>query len=293
MRILLAVDGSDSSYEAARALQHLARPERVIILHVVDVQPPALQMMMPDAALELSASVESHMRKEGERVLAHMESFLPSNAGAVSKRLETGSPAELIVNVAGDARVDLIVMGARGLGPVKELVLGSVSHRVATHAPCHVLVVNRPLHSLRKILLAVEGPADGESAGRFFDTKPFNEPVDIRVVTALHLPKEIFVGDREQARLRTKALEWSQKVAESTVSRLASTQHRVNGVVREGPPGTAILQEASEAEADLIVMGSRGRGGVTRFLLGSVSHAVLHRATCPVLIIRLGEVAPV
>jgi nucleotide-binding universal stress UspA family protein len=97
-------------------------------------------MMMPDAALEVSASLESHMRKEGERVLAHMGSFLPSNASAVSKRLETGSPAEVIVNVAGDERVDLIVLGARGLGPIKELVLGSVSHAVLHGATCPVLI---------------------------------------------------------------------------------------------------------------------------------------------------------
>src|SRR5574341_381083 len=111
MRTLLAVDGSDQSYEAARALAHFSPAERLIVLHAVDVPKPAYPMILPEVALEISRGLERTMREEGERVLNKIGSILPEHTGQVSKRLEVGRVVEVILAVAEQEQVDLIVLG--------------------------------------------------------------------------------------------------------------------------------------------------------------------------------------
>src|SRR5678815_4428724 len=130
MKILLAVDGSDHSYEAVRALKYLRRADQLILLHVLNVARPAYPMMMPEVADELYRMTEHSMREEGERLLDRVRSLLPPHTGLSTTRLELGEPADIIVELAKHEQVDLIVMGARGVGPIKERLLGSVAHRV-------------------------------------------------------------------------------------------------------------------------------------------------------------------
>ena len=72
------------------------------------------------------------MREDGERLLDRVLSLLPKHAGPSTKQLRIGSPADVIVLMAEVQNAELIVMGARGLGPIKERLLGSVSHRILT-----------------------------------------------------------------------------------------------------------------------------------------------------------------
>lgn len=130
MNTLFAVDGSDNSYEAVRALKYLRRADELTLLHVVDTPQPAYPMMVPEVAQELYAQLERSVKKDGERLLTRVQSLLPPHSGSARKRLEVGSPAEMIVTTAESRHVDLIVMGARGLGPVKERLFGSMSHWV-------------------------------------------------------------------------------------------------------------------------------------------------------------------
>src|SRR5262249_44170100 len=130
MNTLLAVDGSDNSYEAVRALKFFRRADALTLLHVLDVPRPAYPMMIPEVPDELYRTVEKSMKEDGQRLLDRIESLLPTGAGPVTKRLEVGSPTEVIVRVAEQKKVDLILMGSRGVGPIKEQLFGSVSHRV-------------------------------------------------------------------------------------------------------------------------------------------------------------------
>ena len=142
MRILVAVDGSDESFHALRAVGHLARAEKLTELNALDV--PILAYPMggePGGAEEFSLSIQQIMQEDSERLLNRVASLLPMNTGPVSKQIETGTPAEAILAAAEKEKADLIVLGSRGLGPVKELLLGSVSHAVLHKVTCPVLVV--------------------------------------------------------------------------------------------------------------------------------------------------------
>ncbi len=284
LRILLAVDGSEESYEAVRALAHLSPPEAVSVVYALDVPRPAYPMMSPEVATDLYTTVEKSMRDEGERVLARAASLLPLHSGAVTKRLETGKPTDIILSVAADTQANMIALGARGVGPMKELLLGSVSHRVLSHAHCPVLVVKNPVRPLRRILLPVQGPEDAEAAISFLKTHPFAEATDITVLTAVTFAEPAWpAGVAVTESMKEHILEGARFFVEDVASRLSSDKYRATGVAVIGTPSSAILKHNSKHSPDLIVMGSRGRTGVTRFVLGSVSHAVLHQTTCPLI----------
>ncbi len=288
MRILVAVDGSDESFHALRAVGHLIRAEKMVVLNALDVPRPAYPMGGEPRVLEdFSLSLQEVMREDSERLLERVASLLPMNTGPVSKQIETGTPAEAILAAAEKEKAGLIVMGSRGLGPVKELLLGSVSHRVVTHASCPTLVVNRPMRSLRRILMAVQGPEDAAALTKFLAAKPFKEPAEITAVTVIPATRPLFPpGFAKVDELIEKTVVGARAFVEETASALSNLQYQAKGYILMGAPALAILQEASASDPDLILMGSHGRRGVTRFLLGSVSHTVLHRSPCPVLIVR-------
>ena len=283
MNTLLAVDGSDNAYEAVHALKYFARSEQLTLLHAVNVPRPAYPMMLPEVAEEIYKTLEQTMREDGERLLNRVQSLLPMHAGPSTKHLRIGSPAETIVSMAEEQKADLIVMGARGLGPVKERLLGSVSHRILTMAHCATLIVNGPVKALKQILLPLQGPIDADAAIRFLQLKPFHDAVEFTLLTVLPSTEPPWPGNAAAAAASTEILEKQAEYIESVAERLRAIGYQAHGVAVVGTPSTMILQEATTLRSDLILMGTRGRQGITRFVLGSVSHAVLHKTPCPVL----------
>jgi nucleotide-binding universal stress UspA family protein len=283
MKTLLAVDGSDNSYEAVHALKYFARAEQLTLLHALNVPRPAYPIMLPKLAEEHYKTLEQIMRKDGERLLDRVQSLLPLHAGPTTKHLRIGSPAEVIVSMAEEQKADLIVMGTRGLGPIKERLLGSVSHRILTLAPCATLIVNGPVKAMKQILLPLEGPFDAEAAIRFLQLKPFHDAIEVSLLTVLPSTQPPGPADAAAATAAAEILEEQAAYIEEVAKRLRAIGYQAHGVALLGTPSTVILQEAVTLRSDLILMGTRGRQGITRFVLGSVSHAVLHKTPCPVL----------
>ena len=284
MKTLLAVDGSDNSYEAVHVMQYFARAEQLTLLHALDVPRPAYPMMLPEVAEELYKSLEQTMREDGERLLVRVQSLLPMQAGPSTNHLRIGSPAEVIVSTAEEQKADLIVMGARGLGPVKERLLGSVSHRILTQAPCATLIVNGPVKALKQILLPLQGLSDAEAALRFLQLKPFHDAVEVTLLTVLPSTEPPWPVDTATAKkLKEQALQSARDYIDGEAERLRAIGYQARGIAVIGTPSAMIVQEATKRRSDLILMGTRGRQGITRFVLGSVSHTVLHQMPCPVL----------
>ena len=284
MKILLAVDGSDHSYEAARSLCHLARAESLTVLHVLDVPKPVYPNMIPEVSRELYRDVETTMKEDGKRLLERVRSLLPLDSGPITTQVVVGSPSDVIAAAAESSGTDLLVMGARGLGPIKERFLGSVSHRVLTTAPCAKLIVNTAMTSLHRVLLPLQGQDDAEAAVRFLALKPFRRPIDLSLLTVLpptHPPWP--VGKDSVRQLEQQALQSAQDFLDDIAGRLQRLGYQTKGAGALGSPAVTILEQATQSQADLILMGSHGRSGVTRFVMGSVSHALLHQTTVPVL----------
>lgn len=135
-KILVATDGSQSSLKAAQAAARLARltPDATVtVLFVLHVPP----VLMPIVDVPTDAMVRNTGREVVDSTIGAMD--LPELQ--VRTAVEVGEPAAEIVQMARDGQFDLIVIGTRGLTPIKELLLGSVSHRVANTAPDRKSVV--------------------------------------------------------------------------------------------------------------------------------------------------------
>ncbi len=142
-KILLATDGSESSMHAARILGDLiaCQPEaQVTVIHVAHL--PRSYYITDENGVKMTPEVpmDVMIRRSAEPILRRTLSALGLPEERVATEVQVGEPAEEIVDLARLEGYDLIVMGSRGLNQVKELLVGSVSHRVLHTAPCPVLV---------------------------------------------------------------------------------------------------------------------------------------------------------
>ena len=286
MNTLLAVDGSDNAYEAVRALKYFSRADTLTLLHVLDVPRPAYPMMVPEVAEDLYRTVEKGMREDGQRLLERVASLLPAGAGPVDKRLGVGSPAEVIVKEADQGKVDLILMGSRGVGPVKEQLFGSVSHRVLTLASAATGIVSAPIKTLNRILLPLQDPDDAEAATKFLSTKPFRGDVELTLFTVFPTPIAPWPLGTGMSSPIQQGLDSAKDFLTLTASKLIPLGYNTRTLAVQGVPTSMIMHEADKLRPDLIVMGSHGRKGLSRFVLGSTSHALLHSARYPILVYR-------
>ncbi|MHA6782133.1 universal stress protein [Pseudonocardia saturnea] len=208
----------------------------------------------------------------------------------VETQLVTGHP--LAVLRAEADRAQLVVIGDRGLSRVEGLLAGSVSVALATHAACPVVVVRGPeaagTASL-PVVVGVDGSPTSESAVGFAYESAASRRVGL---VAVHVWSDTVADAELAALLDRQAIEdgehrllaerlagWAEKFPDVPVERV---------VTRDGP-AHALLEQA--AHAQLVVVGSRGRGEFAGLVLGSVSNALLHRSPCPVAVARSVDAA--
>ncbi|MFC6081750.1 universal stress protein [Sphaerisporangium aureirubrum] len=183
----------------------------------------------------------------------------------------------------------MVVIGSRGLGGFAELLLGSVGMGLAGHARGPVVVVREPGARRGEIVAGYDGSPHAEAAMRFALEQAAGRGARVRVVFAWPAPpmppyaiaygdlvQEAF--DAEANRVRERVADWRDEFPDVEILDEVVIGHPVPA-----------LTDASR-EADLVVVGSRGKGPLAS-LLGSVSHGVLHHAHCPVAVVRPPEEA--
>jgi nucleotide-binding universal stress UspA family protein len=208
-------------------------------------------------------------------------------AGGVHRSVVCDLAAPALLGSATDA--DLLVVGARGLGGFRDLLLGSVSQQVLHHAPCPVAVV-RPVpagtRSTERVVVGVDGSTNGAEALAWAVDEARARAAELTVVHA-YLPVALGVyGDAAADVELTGEEKAARAVLDAAVDAVDTTGLAVPVDRRVVPDGAARAVLDAAEDADLVVVGSHGRGGFTRLLLGSVSHQVTHHAPCPVVVLR-------
>jgi nucleotide-binding universal stress UspA family protein len=284
MRIVVAVDWSEPAFNAVQEACKLYVPTEITLVHAVDLG--ILESPVAAQAMNLQGYDEFRkgMLDAGRQLMDQTAKLVPPSV-PVTRVCELGRPARVVLDAVLSASADLVVVGSRGRGRLAELTLGSVSHRVLMTAPCSTMIVRRPIEALRKVLVAVEGPDDSVRLREWLHAHAFVKPVDLDVLSIVPTP---YAGDPVAFPYFPRWTETATTFAKSLVRDLAQslegTRYRATHRVIEGHPPDVIGRES--AHADLLVVGSHARTGVDRFLLGSVSHAVSHRAACSVLVVR-------
>ncbi|MFJ5731776.1 universal stress protein [Streptomyces paradoxus] len=206
----------------------------------------------------------------------------------IARDVTVGEP--LTVLEIASRTASLVVVGSRGLGAFSSLLLGSTSGHLAAHGRCPVLVVRGRPNPAGPVLLAVDGSPASEEAVRFAFTEASLRGADLM---ALHVCRagspEVYDGPADPPFVtydETHLRERAERVLDAALAGRPET-YPVVPVARRPLVGRVrhTLIDAS-ADAQLLVVGARGRGGFTGLLLGSVSQAVLHHAHCPVAVVR-------
>ncbi len=265
-RLLLCTDGSEFSNGAIREAIRLAKRcnSRLYAIAVVEVN-PELETYAPGLVEKLERETRTHL--EGVKERAEKE-------GVACETIthEGEEPYRYIVEEASRQKADLIIMGRRGRSGLKRLLMGSVTARVIGHAETDVLVVPRAaVLECRKILIATDGSGFGEKAVR--DALEIAVTSGSEVVIVSVAPRESEISDAER---------FVQKAREMAEDRGIKAETRT-------PTGTAyemIVDTAEKERADLIVVGSHGRTGLSRLLMGSVAERVIGHASCAVLVVK-------
>ncbi len=305
MKILAAVDGSTQSEAALDALGSFnwGGGTEIVLFTVLKGAESGLPFGRkgPDQTPSVDATASASQTLQN--MAAQLQRKLPGCR--VTFEIAHGDAKTEILNGAKANAADMILMGSRGHRGMELMLLGSVSQAVLMQGQCPVVIVKSETseapnsapdlaHGFKNVLITVDNSPYSKAALAW--AKTLNWPSDTRfklitVVTAL---TDSFTSEESAVRAGSLTREHDSlhAIARSELDEMAAELNEIVGPGRlttqvgEGDPREVILHTAAAWGADLIVMGSHGRTGLTKLFLGSVSHAVAVHGYCSVAIVK-------
>jgi nucleotide-binding universal stress UspA family protein len=284
--IVVGVDGSPSADEAVRWAAVTADRRRAP-LHIVAAAfvqgRSGVPIGLPPGYLE---DQESERRGHLSRATTIATETASSGSLTVSTELVAGAPSHVLVEQSSSAQ--MVVLGARGRGEFTGGLVGSVSTAVAAHADCPVAVIREQSAEVPggTVVVGADGTANSEPAVEeaFIEASLRGSGLvavhawsdfSLAALTAHNHPFHWrSVKEREEAALAQSLAGFAEDYPEVTVRHVVVKDHPVDALV------------SFAADAQLVVVGNRGRGGLSRTFLGSTSRALVHKTNCPTLIVR-------
>ncbi|MBX8996927.1 universal stress protein [Corynebacterium testudinoris] len=288
--VVVAVDGSEASHNAVRWAANTANKRGIPLRLASSYTMPQFlyaEGMVPPQELFDDLQSETMEKIDQARVIAH--EVAPGIK--IGHTIAEGSPIDMLLEMSKD--VTMIVMGSRGLGGLSGMVMGSVSAAVVSHAECPVVVVrdDNPVQEATKYGPVVVG-VDGSDVSQRATEIAFAE-ADARncelvtVHTWMDMQVQASLAGLSAAQLQWEEVEREQ--IEMLSERLAPMTEKypnveVRKVITRDRPVRALVENSEGAQ--LLVVGSHGRGGFKGMLLGSTSRALLQSAPCPMMVVR-------
>lgn len=273
MKILLGVDGSKYSEWAAGYLASLPfiREPNIQVLHVLEWQTYNVPMMLDVSTRKkvINLSREKNL-KAGKKIIDNLQKKLSLRFKSVKSELVEGDIAEKLIQKAEKEDIDLVIVGCRGLGNITSFILGSVSQRIMTYAPCSVLIVKNKVKTVNHIFVAVDG-------SKYSD-------LSVDSIISWFSPKKLVVTVFNVTGYDNNAEKIP--IAEKYASLLEHAGFKTNILYSRGNTAGMIVDAARQKKAGLLIIGSKGTAGLKRFLLGSVSRNVATHSEGSVLVLR-------
>ncbi|MCE5291952.1 MAG: universal stress protein [Nocardiaceae bacterium] len=281
--IVVGVDASPSAMQAVRwaaadAARHDVELLLVNVLPAPDLYVPGLSY--PQINLEPQERAGHDLLRTA--TVAANEEAEPLGGVVVSTKVARGPVVATLLDMSKDAR--MVVVGSQGLGALGRGLLGSVSTALARHAHCPVAVIHDQgaASSQGRVVVGVDGTENSVPAiGIAFD-EASTRGAELVAVHAWHDFTDAFdyrfewpdVEQSEHAVLAENLAGWSEQYPDVAVRRLVVADRATRRILEES------------THADLVVVGSHGRGGFAGMMLGSTSEALLHSVDCPIIIVR-------
>ncbi|HET9519654.1 MAG TPA: universal stress protein [Candidatus Limnocylindrales bacterium] len=295
MHVLIAVDGSDQALVGVEVAMLADWPEgtTIRVVEAVDTGAAVFGGPWPTLAIVDAEHIERDLHEQAVAAVREAASRLTKPGLWVETAVLEGRPALKVDEEAQRIEADVIIVGSRGHGTIETMLLGSVSAEIIDHAKTSVLVAREP--GIGRVLFAWDGSAPSAHAARVLEEWPIFRHSDISVLSVADVEVPWWSGFSEpgtaelltiHAEAADAAKAHHDELATEMTTRLRDAGLTAAGFRRDGDAATEILAAARERAADLIVMGTRGRTGLKRLLLGSVARNVLHHAGCSVLVVR-------
>jgi nucleotide-binding universal stress UspA family protein len=280
MRVLIAHDGSPGADVGVALTASLPLPAGSVIRLIAAIEGDLAPLSASEPTSDPPAPAMVDLRVPLEAAARRLQ----RPGVTIDHVVRRGDPSMVIAAEAETLRADLVVVGSRGLGRIRTLLVGSVAAAVVDTSPCPVLVARIPRMS--KVLLATDGSVPSAVATDRLAQWSIFEDVPILVLSvATSVPQ---YGDPPSGSGMQEIVQTArqQKVVDAAAVPLLEAGRRVIPRVRTGDAAAQIVSYGHGQSVDLIVVGSRGRTGLTRTLLGSVARGVLASARTSVLIVR-------
>jgi len=288
--ILFAADFSENSKAAFRAACSVAvdNESRIIVIHVVEPNwVPQDPVYYGQQSVQFHAAEPDKARHEALKRTMR-EVYAPDRPLEVDYLTTEGDAALEILRMAGERGCDLIVMGTHGRTGLSRLVAGSVAIAVIRGAQCPVLALRSPekprdSQEIRVILHPTDFSVDSEAALRVARWLAWHHGARLVILHVAML--EVLVDGTTAADVDPRdyrdALDEVKKRVDGP-----DLKHPIETILTRGYTAPGIIETADDLGADLIVMGTHGRTGLSRLLMGSVAEQVLPKANCPVLVFK-------
>jgi len=271
-KILVPIDGSASSIMAEETAALIAKKTRatVTILHIM--QELRLGYTLPQNIQdELLGSIEQHAKT----IINSAHALFSEEKVKADAEMFSGDPADNILEFSKEG-YDLIIMGAHGENEKEAYALGSVTKKVMMHTRCPTLIVKK-VSPISSLLVCVDGSENSIKA------------LDYALKLAEKMGSKITLLNVQERRLYESspkaAEELGEKILSKALNAIGKRKLKVSKKLKFGVPSDVIVEVAEKGKHDLIILGSRGLGTVKRFLLGSVSDDVSHKAKCSFLMV--------
>lgn len=295
MRILVATDGSESASVAVRLAGAIDWPPDSTI-HLLESVASGVAVFggpWPPLLPTETTMFDDDIRAQAEQNLSVARSWLAASGCSLETSVAEGRAADVIISVAEHTGADLIVVGSRGHGSLESMLLGSVSAEVIDRADVPVLVARGS--AIARVVYACDGSAGAERAARVLMDRGILAASEMLVISVAAAIPHTWTDARlirsgvdaaayEEAAAPSRAQH--EQLAQEMAQRLRDAGIDARSQLRVGHPAEQIVKAAESWQADLVVMGSHGRTGLRRLLMGSVARNVLHHAPCSVLIVR-------
>jgi nucleotide-binding universal stress UspA family protein len=277
-KLLVAVDGSEISLHAFMESLRISK-EDVVVLSAAPPYSGDLRVMGTSDLGEL-------LRQPCEQALGQVMKMAEAERAQIRPMCVMAEPYEAIVETAEDEGRDLIVMGVRGASLAHRLLVGSTTARVIGYSSQDVLVVpEKGSLGWDRILVATDGSEYSRKAvDTALDLLQYSRG-RLTVVSVLEISAHIYAVAPE---ITEEKIKLPQKYVEEVKELAASRGLLAEGFAREAECANEVITDIARKQSiDLIVVGSHGRTGLKRLLMGSVTESVIAHAPCPVLVVKL------
>lgn len=282
-KILVALDGSSACYNALRQAIKLASEQKGAITGIY-VAP----RFLGDLDLTGIRDIEAVIKGPAEEIAAKAQAIAREERGLTMRVItEQGEPHERILDMAEAEGCDLIVLGSKDYSAVEKgakQMLGRTLTRVIGYSRCDVLVVPENA-SIRwgSILLATDGSLYSQAATQkaIAFAKAYSER--LKVAAVINTSDEFMTI---APKIQDEMVKTAQKLVSDTAKTAKEAGCEAETFVKEGDTAQVIAELARQEGVDAIIMGSHGRTGIRRLLMGSVTEGVINLSPCPVLVVK-------